>query len=108
MKPRRILVSSGTFSSSSPARAGLPDREQRGAEQHSRPRRAKAVRRLNLAASLVRRRLLIRCLHPLNSKGIPRFQRLTIAPGSGRFFGALPNQGFIQQANDPGNDGYIG
>jgi hypothetical protein len=28
--------------------------------------------------------------------------------GSGRFCGAVHNQGFIQQTGHPGNDGYIG
>ena len=27
---------------------------------------------------------------------------------SGRFCGAVPEQGFIQQTGHPGNDGYIG
>ena len=27
--------------------------------------------------------------------------------GSGRFCGAIPAQGFIQEADDPGNDGRI-
>ena len=29
-------------------------------------------------------------------------------PGSGRFYGAVSEQGFIQQPGNPGNNGYIG
>src|ERR1039458_9559016 len=100
--PRMILVSIGTPSSFSPARAGVPgtSREPKAAREN--------VRKLNVAAKPVRNVSVIRSLTPL---AIPRGTRVSIPdhwPGSGRFLGALPDQGLIQQAHHPGNDGDIG
>src|SRR5664280_3303183 len=93
--PRMILVSIGTPSSVSPARAGVP-----GASRAAPSRQPKAaretVRRLNVAAKPVRNVSVIRSLTPL---AIPRGTRVSIPdhwPGSGRFLGALPGQGLIQ------------
>src|SRR5665811_2101578 len=103
--PRMILVSSGTLSSS--ARAGVP-----GASRAAPSRQPKAaretVRRLNVATKPIRNVSVIRSLTPLAH---PRGTRVSIPdhwPGSGRFLGALPSQGLIQQAHYPGNDGDIG
>ena len=106
--PRMILVSIGT-SSSSPARGRRAGRQQRSAEQAAQAR-ARSRRRLNLAAKPVARRIghPIPVQRPCKFQGDTRVPALTIGRGSGRFCGALPDQGFIQQAHHPGNDGDIG
>ena len=81
-----------------------------GRKQGSASRQPSAARetarRLNLAAKPVGR-----IGHPIpyapEFQGDPRSEP-DHCPGSGRFLGALPGQGFIQQAHHPGNDGHIG
>src|ERR1017187_9814898 len=110
--PRMILVSIGTPSSLSPARAGVPGTSRAapsGAAPSRQPKAAReTVRRLNVATKPIRNVSVIRSLTPLAH---PRGTRVSIPdhwPGSGRFLGALPSQGLIQQAHYPGNDGDIG
>src|SRR5215831_8831109 len=106
MKPWMMRVSIPTFSSPSPARAGEP------AAKNAAPSRQPTARRdtsraPDPAASLAGRRSLIRS----RTLVIPRGYRVLdreYCVRSGRFLGAFPNQGFIQQTNDAGNDGGVG
>src|SRR6476620_9071577 len=99
MMPRKILVSSSTSSSSSAARANVP------AQPISTAMPTVAVSAIlrNLRFDL---KLVMPTPNPLNSRQFAAFDPVNL--GSGRFWGVVTPYGFIQEAGDPGNDGYIG
>ena len=96
MMPRKIFVSIGTSSSSGARR------------QRKSPAKRRRATKLSAAVKVVVGRV---CHAELTSTTRiwtnARFG-LDYCLGSGRFFGALPDQGLIQQAYNPGNDSYIG
>src|SRR4051812_48899791 len=66
------------------------------------PTVAARATRLNLRLDM---KLIMPAPNPLNSRQFAAFD--PVNPGSGRFWGAVPPQGFIQEPGHPGNDGYI-
>src|SRR6476646_2443073 len=94
MMPRKNFWSTGTSSSAARAAAGTST----AAAPSASPRATPALKTVVLRLCLVFIRT--RTLEPLNCRDC--------CGRSGRFCGAIRCQRLIQQANNPGNDGYIG
>src|SRR5512145_2472891 len=95
---RNSLVSSGTSSSSSCANA-LP------------PPQANAKANAMAAAAAVRRclfRLRSRMAIPFTQRQNVPYPRSPLWPGSGRFCGAVAQEGLVQEADHAGDDGHVG
>src|SRR5215467_9614978 len=94
---RRILVSSGTSSSSPSAANALPA--------------PNAIAMMNVTAAAKRRGPIgcrFRMGYPLPATAECAVSPRSFWPGSGRFCGAVPDQGLVKEPDHPGDDGHVG